>query len=280
MRLAHVIEAVMHKPWAITSEGHRSIVWALEKKLSRSLIEASDEDAKRVFSAERQGLFGPLDSMEIKGTTAFIPVHGILARKVSMIEKSCGVVDYCDIEDDIDEAVNDPNVKSILLDIDSPGGTVNGLYEAFDKIKAASGIKPIIAFTEGQMCSAAYYLACGCTAIVASPSSSVGSIGCVLQALDDSKAYQDAGLKMNTLRSDPLKAIGCPGDEITPEQIAYLQAIVDECAARFKETVINQRGLISEDALDGRVFSADEALAYSLIDLVANEEEEALALIK
>lgn len=280
MRLAHVIDAVMNRPWAITAEGHRSIVWALEKKLSKGMLEASEADVKRVLSADREGLFGKLESMEVKGMVAYIPVYGILSRRVGLIEKSCGVVDYADIQTDLSEAANDPNVSTILLCIDSPGGTVSGLYECFDAIQKANATKPVIAFTGGQMCSAAYYLACGCTAIFASPSSSVGSVGCVIQALDDSKAFEAQGLKMHTLRSDPLKAIGCDGEEITSEQISYLQAIVDECAGRFKDVVINHRGLIVEDALDGRVFFADEALGHGLIDAIAMDESEAVSLVR
>lgn len=85
---------------------------------------------------------------------------------------------------------------------------------------------------------------------------------------------------MHTLRSDPLKAVGCEGDEVTSEQISYLQSIVDECASRFKDVVINHRGLTSEDSLNGRVFFADEALGHGLIDAIAMDESEAVSLVR
>lgn len=149
MRLAHVIDAVMNRPWAITTEGHRSIVWALEKKLAKGMIEASEADVNRILSVDREGMFGKLESKTVKGTTAYIPVYDILSRRVSRIEKSCGVTDYADIQADLSESANDPNVSTILLCIDSPGGTVSGLYECFDAIEKANAIKPVIAFTGG-----------------------------------------------------------------------------------------------------------------------------------
>lgn len=283
MRLQHVVNAVNNQPWMIRPETHRSIRGLLARKLGIGMIESTEEDLKRIQSAlksvERTGIFGPLESSQVVNGVQIIPVKDVLARRVSSIEKSCGVTDYEDICKDLDEAAADANVIGVVLDIDSPGGAVNGLYECADCIAELAASKPVVAFTAGQMCSAAYYLALEATAIVATPSSEVGSVGCILQALDDSEAYRQAGYTMNTVRSDPMKCVGADGDTITPEQIAYLQSIVDEAAVRFKNLARRQRGASVEGACDGRVFSADGALAAGLIDQIVDDLDDALSII-
>lgn len=280
MRLAHVIEAVYSRPWFITADAHRSVRMVLDKKLGKGLFEASQEDAGKILSAERVGLFGPVESMRVVGRTAIIPVKGILARGVMPIEKSCGVTDYKDVSMDIREAVNDANIDSIFLDMDSPGGTCNGCHEAYEEILAASAVKPVVAFTEGQMCSACYYLASGAGEIVGTPSSVIGSIGVILQVLDASKAYEGAGYKMHVMRSGPYKAIGVDGDTVTEEQIQHLQETVDRLAGIFKSVVSNHRGITDEGSMDGRVFyGAQDAMNAGLVDRVVNNEQEALAIL-
>lgn len=283
MKLHRVLNAVNHQPWMITAEAHRSIRAILSHKLGMSIAESSEDDIKRIKSAinsvEREGMFGPVESARVVNGVQIIPVKDILARRVSSIEKSCGVTDYTDVIADLNEAVSDANIVGIVLDIDSPGGAVSGLYECADAITEAGSVKPVVAFTEGQMCSAAYYLALSASAIVATSSASVGSIGCILQALDDSKAYEMKGLDMKTLRSDPLKCVGADGDTITPDQLNYLQSLVDEAATRFKGIAMRQRGTSVEASCDGRVFSAEASVAAGLIDQIVDDINDAISLI-
>ena len=270
MRYAHIIEQVSRKPWAILPESHAAICALIERKLKGETV-----------AAEREGAFGEdLPSMTIENGIAYIPVHGILARGVSAIEKSCGVCDYCDVESDIVEARNNSEVQGIVLDIDSPGGAVNGLYECSAEIKTASEMKPVVCHTSGNMCSAAYHLAVSGSAVTATPSSTVGSVGCIIQVLDESKAFEMAGYKMETFRSDPMKAIGARGTSLTDSQKEFLQAVVDEAANEFKQHVRHNRRSIEESALDGRVFTAATAKRLKLIDEVVGSLAEAARLIK
>lgn len=256
----------------ITPEAHASILMVLERKL---------KGASEILSAERTGGLGEdLPSMQIIDGIAIIPAYGIMARGVSAIEKSCGVCDYGDIETDLIEAKNNSEVSGIVLDIDSPGGTVNGLFELGDEIKTASESKPIVAHTSGQMCSAAYYLACACSAISASQSASVGSVGVIMQVLDETKAFEMEGLKIETFRSDPMKAVGARGTSLSDDQRKYLQAMVDESASVFKEHVRHNRRIVEDTALDGRVFTADTAKRLGMVDVIAKSALDASRLIK
>lgn len=272
MRYAHIIEAVSRRPWMITPEAHASILMVLDRKLKG---EAQQQAADRVG-----GLGEDLPSMEIREGIAVIPVYGILARGVSAIEKSCGVCDYGDIETDLLEARNNPDVVGIVLNIDSPGGTVNGLFELSEEIKTTSDMKPTVAHTSGQMCSAAYYIASACSAITASQSASIGSVGVIMQVLDETKAFEMEGLKVETFRSDPMKAVGARGTSLSDDQRKYLQDMVDESANAFKDHVRRNRGKVEDSTLDGRVFTAETAKRLGLIDKIARSVEEAAKLIK
>lgn len=281
MKYARIVEKVSAHPWAITPEAHRSIRWLLAQKLAGdSEALAADLEKFKVAADRGTDIWGEVNpGMTADGGIARIPIQGILARGVSMIEKSCGVCDYEDVGEEVQEAATDPAISGILLDVDSPGGAINGLYECADLIAEAAKIKPVIAFTAGQMCSAAYYLSAGATAICATPSSDVGSIGCILQMLDDCGALALEGLKMETFRSDPLKATGASGAPLSDQQKAYLQALVDEAATNFKGWVSGHRRGVDGAAMDGRVFSAEVAMSMGLIDQIVGSDTEAASLI-
>ncbi len=280
MRYARIIETLVAKRWMITPEMHATLCGLVRSKLGESLAPAID--AKAPTMADRgKDIFGDqIESMSVENGVAVIPVCGVLANKVGLIEKSCGVCDYRDIQADIDEAYNDPRIDAVALNIDSPGGTVTGCYETADAIARLAEKKPMVAFTDGMMCSAAYYIAAPCKAIVATPSSVVGSIGCILQLLDDSKAWEMYGYKVETFRSDELKAVGASGTTLSDQQRVYLQELVDEGANRFKNWVSQHRRIDRGTGMDGRVFTADGAEAEGLIDRVVGSIADAIALAK
>src|SRR5208283_793154 len=97
-----------------------------------------------------------LDQMEVIDGIAHIPIGGPIGRGLGKFEKGAGAVDVADIGDDIDQAEEDPDVASILLDMDSPGGMFAGTAELGDRILQVE--KPIYAYTSGLMCSAAYWI--------------------------------------------------------------------------------------------------------------------------
>lgn len=275
MKLSHVIEAVYWHPWFITQAGHSSVRQTVERKLAMTYDDAS----KAAKSISIEDVLGKPPERGMVGSVARIPIVGTLARGISPIEKACGVRDYKAIADDLEWALESSAAESILLYIDSPGGAVNGCHECYQQILEAGKIKKVYAYTEGQICSAAYYLASACESIIATPSSFIGSIGVILQVLDSSKLYEASGLKMHTLRSGPLKAPGMEGDEITEEQLRNLQDLVNGLADQFKGTVSQHRPLISEESMQGQVFRGSEASDLGFVDWVVNSEREAMSLL-
>lgn len=173
-------------------------------------------------------------------------------------------------------AVNDPQVSGILLDIDSPGGSVYGIPELARQIRAARGIKPILAaITEGA--SAAYYLASQADQVSTTPSGQVGSIGVIYVHTDLTGMADAQGAKFTIFRSQDRKADINPYETLTPEAASDIQAKVDAYDAMFVNDVAAGRGVTADkvraDYGQGRMLLAADALAAGLIDRIETIDE-------
>lgn len=203
--------------------------------------------------------------MTVEDGVAYIPVGGVIGRKLTGFEKGAGAVDVNDVEDDLDEAEDDPRVAAIFLVFDSPGGMVNGTPELAERIEQAG--KPVYAWVSGMACSAAYWIACACDGIFATKTAEVGSVGVYIPWVDESKAFENAGLVSDPITSGPLKALGFPGTSLSEEQRKYLQDSVDKLAAQFKGYVNQRRGgEVPDEMMQGQSIMADEAIEVGMVD--------------
>jgi protease-4 len=171
----------------------------------------------------------------------------------------------------MDRAANDDSVKAVVLRINSPGGTVvcsDTMYQIICKFRQSTG-KPVIADTQEMTCSGAYYVACGCDRIVAQPTSIVGSIGVIFQTFEVTGLMGKIGVRSNAVTSGLNKEMGSPFKELTPEERAIMQHMVDDFYARFRGVVTANRHIAPENlamTTDGRVFSGTEAVRLGLAD--------------
>ena len=202
---------------------------------------------------------------KVDDTVAVINIDGIIVKDAGVLEGR-GFTGTKSISVQLSDAVNNPNINSILLYIDSPGGTVNGVPELADTIKEVSKIKPVIAFTDGQMDSAAYWLGSSANAIYATKSASIGSIGVYRTVTDLSKALASDGIEVKVIKSGKFKGTGIEGTPLTPEQISQIQSEVDYIYNKFASQVKSNRGNIAEDVMQGQDFYAEQALEHKLID--------------
>lgn len=224
---------------------------------------ARQRDGKRLAS---------IYSVDLDGV-ARINIAGVIGKALTEDEcKWYGMVDVDDVSAVLQMAVNDPAVKAIMLDIDSPGGTITGVPELADQIMAARGRKPIMAYTDTLMCSAAYWIGCQASALYASKTAAVGSIGVYIPILDISGLYEKLGLKADVISSGDLKAMGFPGTSLTEVQRQYLQDRVTETHGEFMEAVRNVRGNISEDNFRGQAMYAQHAKSGGLLDDLSDFE--------
>lgn len=256
-RFQHVIEAVYFSPWLITETG-----WmAVDKIVSARLLEERAERAKEDFFGET------LAAMEIHGDTAVIPVQGIIGTGVSALEKTCGVVDTDDVSADLAAAMANPAVKRVLLNMDTPGGTVGGTAALGEEIASAAKTKRVDSFTgAGRMnCSAGQWITAGCRGNYAAPGATVGSIGVFMPVVDKSEAFKSMGVNVSLIKSGKYKGMGYPGTSLTEEQRALLQDQVNETHAEFKAFVKKHRSQVPDSAMEGQSFSGKKGADVGLI---------------
>lgn len=176
----------------------------------------------------------------------------------------------------IRNAVNNPDVKGIMLKIDSPGGTVAGTDEMSADIQAANQIKPVHAHVDGLMASAAYWTGSQVRTITATRTSEIGSLGTFAVVHDMSEMAKNDGIKVHVISTGPFKGAFTPGSEVTKDQLAELQTTVDKLNSFFMEDVQNAREFTNkeiESLFDGRIHIAEDALKLGLIDGVSSFED-------
>jgi signal peptide peptidase SppA len=160
-----------------------------------------------------------------------------------------------------------------LLDIDSPGGSVNGLAETGDMIRQVdSNVTPVSAFTSGTMASAAYWLGSSAREVHATEMSSIGSIGVIAVHMENSKQMEKDGVKPTVFSAGKYKGIGNPYEPLSASDKEYMQAKVEGAYDFFISAVAENRGLtaehVREKAADGRDFYAKEAIGVGLVDRI------------
>ena len=260
MKLPRILRKVYDEPWLITPPVHRSIQRALEAHL-----EGINPSLDGLLEDETMGEY-QLDGVSV------IPIHGIIGKHLSGLEMACGGCSLDSVDAMIDEAAQDPSVRAVLLDVNSPGGTVTGVPETAAKIAKLAEQKPVIAFTDSEMCSAAYWLASQANAIYATQSATVGSVGVYLALLDESRALENAGIKVNAISSGKFKLAGAPFKPLTDDERAMFQAGVTKLHDQFKAAILSKRN-IQAGNLEGQCFDGEEAIDANLVDGITSFEE-------
>jgi len=178
--------------------------------------------------------------------TAIIPIHGILTKKPGAFDEMLGMTSYEQIEEQIAQALADSSIETILLDIDSPGGEVNGVFDLADFIYSARGKKRIIAIANDDAYSAAYAIASSAEKVFVSRTSGVGSIGVIASHIDQSGFDEKCGIKYTTVFAGSRKNDLNPHEPITSESLESLQKEVDRLYEMFVQLIARNRGLSIE----------------------------------
>ena len=222
-------------------------------------------------------LFGEVPKAYIaEDGTGVIPIAGVIGKGLSPLEKMTGAVDVSDIAETIDDYAMNPQVTRIAFQVSSPGGTVTGVEELANKVRNIA--KPTMSYSDTEMASAAYWIAAAADKVVASPSSTIGSIGVYMVVADYSEAAKAEGIKMIVIKAGQHKAIGVPGAEVTADQQTHLQEGVDEIHGDFKAAVLKTRKLVKAEDMEGQVFSGKQAAQRNLVTGLADSFNEAVEM--
>jgi signal peptide peptidase SppA len=207
---------------------------------------------------------------------AVVSVEGSLVSKMGGMDPVSGQTGYDGIRGKIEAALNDSNVNGIMLNFDSPGGMVQGGFEAADFIASAKQIKPIWSFAEGTMASAAYLIGSQADRILASQTAAVGSVGVLVAHVDKSAALEQQGVKVTLIHSGAHKVDGNPYAPLPEGVQASIQGEIDALRDKFAGVVARGRQNMSKDsvlATEARVYPAQAAADVGFVDGVASFDE-------
>ena len=166
--------------------------------------------------------------------------------------------------------------EAVLISIDSPGGTTSGAERLYDAIRRLSAKKPTVAVVGSMAASGGYIAALGADRIVALGNALVGSIGVLVQYPNFAKLLDTVGVKMEDVKSSPLKASPNGFEPTSPEARAALAALVDDSFTWFKALVKERRAMTDEQlqiVADGRVFTGRQGMELHLVDRLGGEQE-------
>lgn len=259
--------ALASAPWAIVPERLADVRALLS--MDATLL------AERANAPELKAARGNTPAM--RGAVAVVPVRGFLFHRPNFLTDygmGCAATDLMAV---IDQLAAHPDIRAIVLDVDSPGGEVNGIPELTARIEAAGAEKRLVAVANSYMASAAYWLSAPAAEIVASPSAMVGSIGVYWEHWDVSAALETAGIKPTIISAGKYKTEGADSKPLTEEAQAHMQEIADAVYGDFVKAVAKGRE-VSTAAVrsgygEGRVLTAKLALEADLVDRVATLDE-------
>lgn len=261
-----LIDMIQDKAWALHPGKLSEINAFLENRLQNPNYSAA-EDIK-VLMASNDGEEEESPYRVVNGV-AIISAIGTVSKRFNMFMKISGGVSTEMLKRNIAMAVEDPKIRGIVIDVESPGGAVDGTKELSDFIFESRAKKPIVAYANGLMASAGYWFGSAAHAIVTNETAIVGSIGVALTHYDLSARDKAMGVVRTEIYAGRFKRLASSEKPLTDEGREYLQGMVDQIFSIFVEAVSRNRGISQEQALafcNGKEFIGKEALENGLVD--------------
>jgi len=261
---------ILTSPWAIRRDKIQGIVDIYNAHIRGPKLDFEALESKILSLQDPQDA-----SYEVINGKAVIPVKGVLSKNPSAFMRVLyGASSTVKIREAFLQAVNDPEVDEILLDIDSPGGSVDGTQELANAIFENRGKKPVTAFTDGMIASAAYWIGSAADKIyISGDTVEIGSIGVVMVHMDFSEQDKKYGVNVTEIYAGKYKRAGSPNKPLSKEEKAYLQGQIDYLYSIFVNDVARNRNESVETVLknmaDGRIFIGTQAIDAGLADGVS-----------
>lgn len=233
--------------------------------------EAKMDEKKNDFRKEAFSKFYPVDEEILYGTNptqkiSVINVEGMIASDQS----NDTIVDM------LKEAQKDPQIAGVIMQINSPGGSVYASEKIYKEIKKLQEInKPVYAVMEELAASGGYYISAPCDKIYASNETWTGSIGVIMQSYSLEGLFDEYGIKEQNITTGKMKDAGSPGSDMDDEEKEYFQGLVDSAFGRFVKVVSEGRDMSEKEVrklADGRVYDGSQALENGLVDDIGDLE--------
>lgn len=270
-----ITDAVFNMPWAILPAKLTDILSVLYSKEHGELLDNEKLEAK-VKSVND----GDDKRYVVEDGIAIIPVYGILSKRFNIISALSGGTSYELLGKDIQAALSDNDVDALFLDVDSPGGAVDGMTDVTDIIyNVRNGAKPIMTFANGLMASAAYHIGSAADYVVAANSTTqVGSIGVIMSPhMDYSKKYEKEDIKVTTFFAGKYKYTPNKYTPLSEDDKSYIKDKLDYLYSLFVDAVAKHRGttsdIVNNDMAEGRIFIGSQNVDAGLVDEILNGSE-------
>lgn len=268
MKYPHLIKEFLSTPWAIMPDKLAAMTELLEIAASGRTLAPDEVQARIGASQARYAAAGSYAAQP--GSVAVIPIMGVISQRVGMMEEISGGVSAERVANQIQQAADDSSIGAIVLNIDSPGGSVYGIQELSDTIRSAREKKKVVAVANSLAASAAYWIASSAEEFVITPGGDAGSIGVLTAHMDVSKYYEDLGVKTTLISAGKYKVEANPYEPLSDEAKAFLQSRVDEYYDAFVKAVAKNRGTSPEAVRkgfgQGRVLGAKQAVTEGMAD--------------
>lgn len=208
------------------------------------------------------------------GKIAVIPVQGVIHTD-DATEWGTSMVD--DIKGALRSALDDDEVKAVVLALDSPGGEVTASDIIYNEVVNVQKKKPVVVAMSSLAASGAYYIACAADWIVANETTFTGSIGVIIQSLNYEGLFDKVGLDAVVFKSGKFKDMLSGSRAMTPEESAYVEGMVKQVYEKFLGIVASSRRLeadkLRESFADGRILTGKDAKEAGLVDQLGYLED-------
>jgi len=253
--LPRISALLYHTPWQIVPSEHRNLSDLFQSYLAGELspqntvIEAGSQEGKHL------GV-----TIDTESGIAVLPIYGVIGKKLSWFDMVCmGGCDLVYVDRAIEELKNRDDVRTVILDIDTPGGVAIGINETAQRIVELGESKRVVAYTDYYAASCGYRLAAAAHEFYASPSAMIGSVGTFIAGVDSSKAWTEKGKELKLFRLGEYKALGLAGKKWTDEECEHLQESVNMHGEQFRQFIRDHRPGVTDEEMQGQVFDASDA---------------------
>ncbi len=280
-RFAHLAQRLFNTPLAIAPHKAEIILAALAERLGITSAARADGSELLLERQEIPAERAAPHAYEVVEGVAIIPIEGTLVQKLGTLRPYSGMTGYDGIRQNIAVALEDPSVRAVVLDIESPGGEVAGCFDLVDEIYSARGRKPMWSILSETAYSAAYAIASATDRIVVPRTGGVGSIGVIWMHVDFERALGEAGINVTFVQYGAKKAWGNQYQALPEAARAEFQSQIDEAGDLFVETVARNRGLTFDAVRDTQagMFQGADGVDVGLADAVTSPREAFSALL-
>lgn len=260
------------KIWLGDESGLQSL-FEVQELFKQKIVNGTADKLK--LSEDDDDSFGNPVGYKKEGSVAVLSIEGSTVSRTSMFSRYFGVASYDDIRERLNAAIDDKEVRAIVLALDSNGGQADGVQQISEEIRAINNkLKPVVSVNQGSMASAAYWYGSSASMVVGEPNTKAGSIGVILMHAEFSEAHKKAGINVSVFRTSPYKAIVNSVEPLSDKAKEMITEEMDLIHKSFVNGIADNRGLdagvVQKQIATGKMYRVKEAIDLKMIDRVGS----------